>query len=262
MSGPSCKDDGDEDGDDDGDDDDDDGDDDDDDDDGDDDGYDNDGCDDDDDEDELTAAIPAQASIKSFKLPQDPSSSSKMPIGKEERQQFINRFKAKLRKLEAAKKKQMEEKAKGRQQSSAVKKSALKTSRGRSIGNGRSVSFSITLSIVRFKIEVGSTLRRRRRSWTGSHIFPWSEEVERVNFGRGGQTWRDGIIELTRAPELLRPGEVYLKIAMLREQWAIEKIKRLMRIVEAMRELEAALAEAADAAFWEEMLQKPRLFDN
>ena len=147
--------------------------------------------------------------------------------------------------------------AEGRQ-NSAIKKTALKTSRARSTGNGRSVSFAITLSIVRFKIEVGSTLRRRRKSWTGSHIFPWSEEVGRVNFGRGGQTWRDGILELTRAPEQLRPGEVYLKIAMLREQWAIEKIRKLMRIVEAMRELEAALAEAA---FWEEMLQKPRLFD-
>ena len=73
MSGPSCKDDGDEDGDDDGDDDDDDGDDDDDDDDGDDDGYDDDGCDDGDDEDELSAAISAQVApsftpVASFKM--------------------------------------------------------------------------------------------------------------------------------------------------------------------------------------------------
>ena len=67
-------------------------------------------------------------------------------------------------------------------QVSAIKKSALKTSRARSNADGKAVSFSSTLEIIRFQIDDESKLGRRNARWKGSHIRRWGK-VGRVYFG-------------------------------------------------------------------------------
>ena len=122
-------------------------------------------------------------------------------------------------------------------QSSAVKKSALKTSRARSTGNGRSVSFSLTLSVVRFKIEVGCTLRRRHRSWRGSQFGPQFHcltEVALVRFR----------VREERGGEKIRAEEVYTQIAKLRERFQHEQRDIWTKVWNRVQELDAAWTQA------------------
>ena len=128
----------------------------------------------------------------------------------------------------------------------AIKKPALVTSRARSTGNGRSVSFANTLSIVRFKIEAGSTLKKRCGRWRGSHIHPWAK-VGRVYFGevRGGlRELLRGILELLRAPGELRAEEVDAACAKLREQRELERCRMWTQLWNKVQKVEADLAKA------------------